>query len=326
MAFHVKGTGSALPARAVTNDDLSQFLDTDDAWISSRTGIKSRPVCTTESISDLAADAARDALVNAGVEAGELDLILGTTVSADDLTPSLACVVQERIGATCPAFDVNAACAGFIFALDVADSFIASGRARTVLIVSAEKMSRITDWTDRATCVLFGDGAAAAVLGAGGESPLFDKLTSRGDHEILHAPSVRGNSPFDQTEPPATGLTMRGREVFKFAVTSICADVTEMCEKTGIALEQIDHFVFHQANKRILDAAVDRLGIPAEKVAVTIETTGNVSSACVPLTLDRLNKAGKLKPGQLVCCAGFGAGLVVGTVLLRWGAPTPEAE
>ncbi len=321
MAFHVKGTGSALPRRDVTNDDLSRFLDTDDEWISTRTGIKSRPVCTDESISDLAEAAARDALADAGVDPSDLDLIVCTTISADDVTPSCACVVQERIGATCPAFDLNAACAGFVFALDVVDGFFARGKARTVLVVSAEKMSRIVDWTDRATCVLFGDGAAAAVLGAGGESPLFDKLTTKGDHDILHAPAPMGNCPFDEEEAPAPYLHMKGREVFKFAVTSICADVAEMCEKTGVALGDVDHFVFHQANKRILDAAVDRLGIDPAKVAYTIEHTGNVSSACIPLTLDRLNKAGALKPGELVCCSGFGAGLVVGTVLLRWGAP-----
>lgn len=324
MAFHVKGTGSALPQREVTNDDLSRFLDTDDEWISTRTGIKSRPVCTVESISDLAEAAAREALSDAGVEASDLDLIVCTTISADDVTPSCACVIQQRLGASCPAFDLNAACAGFIFALDVVDGFFARGLAENVLIVSAEKMSRLVDWTDRATCVLFGDGAAAAVLGNGGESPLFAKLTTRGDHDILFSPAPQGNSPFDEVEPPHPFLHMKGREVFKFAVTSICSDVAEMCEKTGVALGDVDHFVFHQANKRILDAAVDRLGIDRDKVAYTIEHTGNVSSACIPLTLDRLNKAGALKPGELVCCSGFGAGLVVGTVLLRWGVPGQE--
>lgn len=322
MAFHVMGTGSALPARVVTNDDLSQFLDTDDEWISTRTGIKTRPVATTETTSDLAEAAARDALASAGVSPQELDLIVCTTVTADDFTPSCAAVVQERIGATCPAFDVNGACAGFIFALDVADGYFARGRARRILVVSAEMMSRMTDWTDRSTCVLFGDGAAAAVLGAGGQSPLFTKLTTRGDHAVLHAPAPQGNSPFRIAgEAEAPFLHMKGREVFKFAVTSICGDVQELSKETGVPLDEIDHFVFHQANRRILDAAVDRLGIDRDKVAYTIESTGNVSSACIPLTLDRLNKAGELKDGELVCCSGFGAGLVVGTTLLRWGSP-----
>lgn len=321
MAFHVMGTGSAQPGKTVTNDDLSQFLDTDDEWIVTRTGIKTRQVCTGESTSDLAEAAARRALEDAGVLPEELDLILCTTVSADDLTPSCSCTVQERIGATCPAFDVNAACAGFIFALDVADGYFARGRVRRVLVVSAEKMSRITDWTDRATCVLFGDAAAAVVLGDEGEGPLFTKLTTCGNHAVLNAPSLRGNSPFEPTDPDApavAGLQMKGREVFKFAVTSICTDVTELAEKTSVSLDDIDHFVFHQANKRILDAAVERLGLDRAKVAYTIDHTGNVSSACIPLTLDTLNRAGQLKPGELVCLSGFGAGLVVGTMLLRW--------
>jgi 3-oxoacyl-[acyl-carrier-protein] synthase-3 len=321
MSFYVMGTGSSLPEHVVTNDDLSQFLETDDEWISTRTGIKTRPVCTTETTADLAEAAARAALQDAGVAPGELDLIVCTSVTADDITPSLACVVQERVGATCPAFDVNAACAAFVFALDVADGYFARGRARRVLVVSAEKMSRLANWTDRATCVLFGDGAGAAVLGAGGESPLFTKITARGSHDVLHAPAPHGNSPFDRLEPEQPGLVMRGREVFKFAVTSICDDVRAMCEESGVALQDVDHFVFHQANKRILDAAVERLGIPGDRVAVTIQNTGNVSSACIPLTLDRLNRSGALKPGELVCCSGFGAGLVVGTVLLRWGGP-----
>ena len=322
MSFHVMGTGSALPKRVVTNDDLSQFLDTDDEWISTRTGIKTRPVCSDETLLDLAVQAARRALDDAAVDPAELDLIVCTTVSGDDLTPAMACSVQEALGATCPSFDISAACAGFIYALDVVDGFFARGRAQRVLVVSAEKMSRVVDWTDRATCVLFGDGAAAAVLGTQGDSPLYTKLTTKGCREALYIPNMHGNSPFGPSDAPEEhGLKMRGREVFKFAVTSICSDVAEMCEKTGIGLDQIDHFVFHQANRRILDAAVERLGIDTAKVAYTIENTGNVSSACIPLTLDRLNRAGKLKDGELVCCSGFGAGLVVGTMLLRWGSP-----
>ncbi len=321
MAFHVMGTGSAQPAKTVSNDDLSQFLETDDEWITTRTGIKTRQVSTVESTSDLAERAALEALENAGVSPEELDLIICTTVSADDLTPSCACTVQERIGASCPAFDVNAACAGFIFALDVADGYFARGRAQRILVVSAERMSHVTDWTDRSTCVLFGDAAAAAVLGAGGESPLFTRLSTHGNHDALYVPSVAGNSPFEEVEhtEPVGFLQMKGREVFKFAVSSICEDVQRMCEETGVSLNDVDHYVVHQANKRILDAAVDRLGIDREKVAYTIDRTGNVSSACVPLTLDGLNRSGELRPGQLVCISGFGAGLVVGTMLLRWG-------
>ena len=318
MAFHVMGTGSARPERIVTNDDLSQFLDTDDEWISSRTGIKSRRCCTTETCSDLAETAARAALENASVAAAELDLIICSTITADDLTPSCAAVVQQRIGASCPAFDINAACAGFVFALDIAHGYFARGAARRVLIVSAEKMSRMVDWTERSVSVLFGDGAGAVVLGEGGQSPLYTKLTTKGAHDTLFCPNMAGNSPFDATEKPQPYLHMKGQEVFKFAVTSICADVRQMCEQTGISPEDIDLFVFHQANKRILDSAVEKLGLPREKVAYTIQDSGNVSSACIPLTLDTMSRQGRLHTGDLVCCSGFGAGLVVATTLLKW--------
>ena len=320
MSFHVMGTGSARPDKVVTNDDLSRFLETDDEWIRSRTGIERRRVCTEQSCTDLAVEASLAALENAGVEPAELDLVVCSTVSADDLTPSCAATVQERIGASCPAFDVGAACAGFVYALDVADGWFARGRARRVLVVSAEKMSRIVDWSDRATCVLFGDGAGAAVLGDGGQSPLYTKLATKGSHDALWCPSIPGNSPFDASPKPLPYLHMKGQEVFKFAVTSICADVREMCRDAGLEPADVDWYVFHQANRRILDSAVEKLGLDPAKVAYSIADTGNVSSACIPLTLDRLNRSGQLKEGDLVCCSGFGAGLVTGTTLLRWGS------
>lgn len=319
MAFHVMGTGSARPANVVTNDDLSKFLETNDEWISSRTGIHSRRCCTSETCTDLAEAAARAALENAGVDAAELDLIICSTITADDLTPSCAAMVQQRIGATCPAFDVNAACAGFVFALDVAHGYFARGAARRILVVSAEKMSRMVDWTERSVSVLFGDGAGAAVLGAGGESPLYTKLATKGSHDVLFCPGMRGNSPFDTTPEAEPYLHMKGQEVFKFAVTSICADVRQMLERTGLEASDIDLFVFHQANKRILDSAVEKLGLDKERVAYTIQESGNISSACIPLTLDAYSRQGRLNDGDLVCCSGFGAGLVVATTLLKWG-------
>lgn len=184
MGFRILGTGSALPERAVTNDDLSEFLDTSDEWIGTRTGIHSRRICTTETLDDLSVAACERALESAGVGAGELDLIVCSTTSGDHLMPAQACAIAERLGATCPAFDVSAACAGFVFALDVADGWFARGRASRVLVVAAEKVSRLVDWTDRATCVLFGDGAAAAVLGDGGANPLSIRLTTDPSVEI----------------------------------------------------------------------------------------------------------------------------------------------
>ncbi len=323
MSFHIMGTGSALPRRSVTNDELSAFLETDDEWITTRTGIKSRPVCTTETLDDLAAEAARRALEAAGVTAAELDYIICTTCSAERVTPAEACVVQQAIGATCPAFDVNGACAGYVFALDVADGLFCAGRAERILVVSAEKMSRMADWTDRAICVLFGDGAAATVLGRGGDSPLYLRTTTEGDADVIHSWAPAGNSPFDEVGAARLGedgtfMQMRGREVFKFAVTHIVSELQLMEKRAGVALSDVDHFVFHQANKRIIDAGVERLGLDPSRVIVTIDHTANVSSACIPLSLDTLARDDALKPGDLVALFGFGSGLVTGTCLLRW--------
>lgn len=319
MGFRILGTGSALPERAVTNDDLSEFLDTSDEWIGTRTGIRSRRICTTETLDDLSTAACERALEAAGVSAAELDLIVCSTTSGDHLMPAQACAIAERLGATCPAFDVSAACAGFVFALDVADGWFARGRARRVLVVAAEKVSRLVDWTDRATCVLFGDGAAAAVLGEGGANPLAIRLRTDPSVEILHVPGVPGTSPFDETERPAPALAMEGRRVFKFGVSTIHESVHALCDEAGIELADIDHFVFHQANERILASAVARLGIDDAKVVRALAETGNISSACIPLALDRLARSGKLAAGQLVALVGFGAGLDTGACLLRWG-------
>ncbi len=318
MGFRILGTGSALPSRSVTNNDLSEFLDTSDEWISQRTGISSRRICTTESLDDLSLAASRAALEAAGVTPDELDLIICSTTSGDHLIPAEACAIAELLGASCPAFDVSAACAGFVFALDVADGYFVRGRAQRVLVVSAEKMSRLVDWSDRATCVLFGDGAAAAVLGADGENPLATYLSTEPAVDILHVPGIAGSSPYDKTEHPANVLSMEGRRVFKFGVNAIVTSVRALCDEAGITPNDIDHFVFHQANERILSSAVARLGIDNAKVARALAETGNISSACVPLALDRLARSGELKSGQLVALVGFGAGLDTGACLLRW--------
>lgn len=318
MGFRILGTGSALPSRSVTNNDLSEFLDTSDEWISQRTGISSRRICTSETLDELSVAASRAALDAAGVKPEELDLIICSTTSGDHLIPAEACAIAELLGASCPAFDVSAACAGFIFALDVADGYFVRGRAERILVVSAEKMSRLVDWSDRATCVLFGDGAAAAVLAAGGENPLATNLSTEPAVDILHVPGVAGTSPYDETDRPASTLSMEGRRVFKFGVNAICDSVRTLCDETGIKIDDIDHFVFHQANERILSSAVARLGIDNAKVARALAETGNISSACVPLALDRLVRSGGLKSGQLVALVGFGAGLDTGACLLRW--------
>ena len=330
MGFTILGTGSALPKRSVSNDELSEFLDTSDEWIFTRTGIKSRHVCTTESLDDLAVAASEQALQTSGIDASQLDLIVCSTTTGDHLVPAEACAVAERLGATCPAFDVSAACAGFVFALDVAEGYIARGRAKHVLVVAAEQMTRALDWTDRATCVLFGDAAAAVVLGddgdgagaavieAGGDSPLAVELSTAPNVETLCVPGLVGTSPFKASADSESVLSMNGRRVFKFGVNAICDTVHKLASDAGISVEDIDHFVFHQANERILSQAVKRLGVPDKRVVRTLRETGNISSACIPLALDRLANAGALHTGDTITLVGFGAGLDIGGYLLRW--------
>lgn len=335
MSFQILGTGSALPARSVSNDELSTFLDTTDEWIYTRTGIKNRCVCTAETLDDLATEASRRALEAAEVDPTELDLIVCSTTTGDHLLPAEACAVAERLGASCPAFDVSGACAGFVLALDVADGYIARGRARRVLVVAAEQMSRVLDWTDRSTCVLFGDGAGAAVIeaAAGPEAtaaaansagslsapnPLSMRFTTGPSVAVLNVPGVAGTSPFAEAPRRASALSMDGRRVFRFGVAAICDAVEAMASDAGIAVADIDHLVFHQANERILAAAIKRLGIDGSRVVRTLRDTGNISSACIPLALDRLARAGELKGGDLVALVGFGAGLDIGACLLRW--------
>ncbi len=314
MGFTILGTGSALPERSVSNDELSEFLDTSDEWIFTRTGIKGRHVCTTESLDDLAVAASERALQVSGIDASQLDLIVCSTTTGDHLVPAEACAVAERLGATCPAFDVSAACAGF----DVAEGYIARSRSERVLVVAAEQMTRALDWTDRATCVLFGDGAGAAVIEAGGDNPLAVELSTAPDVETLRVPGLVGTSPFRASADSASVLSMNGRRVFKFGVNAICDTVHKLAIDAGILVEDIDHFVFHQANERILSQAVKRLGVPDERVVRTLRETGNISSACIPLALDRLANAGALHTGDTIALVGFGAGLDIGGYLLRW--------
>ena len=319
MSFSILGTGSSLPGVVVTNDDLAKIVDTSDEWITARTGIRKRRVLGSRTLLELAEEAARQALGRAGLPAEQLDYILCTTVRGDYATPSLAGLVGGAIGANCPAMDLNAACAGFLYALDTADALFQRGRARRILIVSAEAMSRLTDWTDRATCVLFGDGAGAAVVSAGGSGELLAmRLRSQPNREILWAGAPRGGCPFGpQPEEPSPYLHMNGQEVYKFAVRTVTEDAEQLLEETGLTAGQVDWFLLHQANRRILDAARGRLGQPEEKFPMILEETGNMSSACIPVLLDTMAQRGCLKEGQVLFLSAFGAGLVSGSCLLR---------
>ena len=315
--MRILGTGSALPARTVTNDDLAKFLDTSDEWIRTHTGIESRRVITDETLLQLAARAANAALENAGLTSADIDYLLCSTVQADTVTPSLGCVLQAEIGAACPALDINGACAGFLYALDLADALLKAGKAARVLVVCAEGMSRMVDWSDRSTCVLFGDGAGAAVVD-GGEGRLATRLTSAGDATFLNMHPSPGNSPFATSHLPMRALYMDGPEIYRFAVSHSVKDLRAVCEAAGVALEDVDHFLLHQANKRIIDAARVRLKQPQEKFPLNVQVRGNTSSASVPILLDEVNRAGRLRPGDILAMSAFGAGLTTGACVLRW--------
>lgn len=312
------GTGSCWPRLAVTNDQLAEFLDTSDEWIRTRTGICERRVLSgEETLSGLAEQAARRALMDSGVEASELDLILVSTVQGEASTPGQSCIVAERIGAACPAMDINVACPGFIYALDIADAYIKSGKAHRVLVVAAEAMSHLADWTDRATCVLFGDGAGAAVVEAG-EGLVARRLTCQPNLAILNAYPHPGNSPYHQGAHPMSPMHMAGQEVYRFAVSHSVADLQAVMAEAGVTAGQVDHFLLHQANQRILNAVRTRLDQPEEKFPSNIASHGNTASASVAILLDELNRAGRLKQGDLIAMSVFGAGLTTGACLLRW--------
>lgn len=311
------GSGSALPEQIVTNDDLSRILDTSDEWIVSHTGIRERRVIRDETLASLATAAAQRALADAGIAADQLDLLVCTSVLSDCVTPGPACFVAGGIGYHGMTLDVNGACTGFLKALDVADTYFKAGKARRILLVAAEKPSFLADWNDRATCVLFGDGAGAVVLQRDGDGAcLATRLATEFNDEFLVMRSLPSNSPY--TAPGGTDrLHMNGPEVYRFAVSSCVSDLRAVCAKAGVPLEQVDWFLLHQANQRILNAAQSRLKQPAEKFPGNIARCGNTSSACIPLLIDEMRRDGRLKEGQLAALSAFGAGLTHGAALLR---------
>lgn len=311
------GTGSHLPARLVTNHDLAQTVDTSDEWITTRTGIRQRYLAEPgQTTSDLALQASRQALETAGTKPEEIDLIIVATTTPDQVFPSTACLLQNRLGNKgAIAFDVQAVCSGFVYALTIADNFIRAGQVRTALVVGAETLSRVLDWNDRATCVLFGDGAGAVVLRAA-DTPgiLASALHADGSYsDILEVPStvcggkIVGN-PF---------VTMDGRAVFKFAVKVLDEVARETVDKANLSLSDIDWLIPHQANLRILESTAKKLGIPAERVIVTVDRHANTSAASIPLALDVAVRDGRIKPGQRVLLEGVGGGFTWGAVLVQ---------
>ena len=306
-----------VPPRAVTNDDLSRMVETNDEWIRQRVGVAERRVSTDEWTSEMATKAAVAALENAGVKPTELDLILAATVSGETISPSVSAMVQHNLGATCPAFDINAACSAFIFLLETAAGFFTRGKAQRVLVVGAERLSGILDWTDRSTCIIFGDGAGAAVL-ANGDGYLDSTLTVAGGDDVIKIPHFPGSSPFFEREIESPYIHMKGQETFKYAVNAMSGDITTLLTRNALTADDIKYIVPHQANRRIIDFTAKKLGIPAEKFYVNIEKYGNTSSASVPIALDELNRAGALEPGDLVILSAFGGGLANAACLLKW--------
>ena len=313
----ISGTGSTLPKKVVTNDMLAQFLDTSDEWIKTRTGVSSRFVISDEKLEDLAAEAAIKALEDAGIKAEELDFIICSNVVNEYITPQLSCIVQGTVGANCPCIDINCACAGFIHAIEIAESFYQAGKVRNVLIVCAEEPTRMTDWADRRTCVLFGDGAGAAVL-TPGDNIRSVKLSAASATDKLWQYRTLQMTPYITKEEKDVPLQMKGQEVFKFAVTAASKDITRALKESGMEPSQIDHYLLHQANIRIINAIQHYLEQPAEKFPTNIGNHGNSSSACCPILLDECNRAGRFKKGDMIAISAFGAGFVSGAVIIEW--------
>lgn len=317
MGLKIIGTGKALPRKAVSNNEIADILETSDEWITTRTGIRNRYVCTDEGLTDIAESSARVALRKAGVEAGDIDLIICPTLAGDFVFPSLACCLAERLGVKCPAFDVNAACSGFVYGLEIADALITAGRYGCILIVSADMMSRLVDWGDRATCVLFGDGAGACVV-TQGDAIKYIKTDSYPNSEMLFAKNRNGNNPFTKSERGNGYVQMKGQEVYEFAVKAVASEISEALEKTGLSAEDVDHFVLHQANGRIVDSVRKRLKQPIEKFPVNIHNYANTTAATIPILLDEMVNEGKVKKGDVLVMVGFGAGMTTGTCVMVW--------
>ena len=321
----VLGTGSALPDKVITNQDLEKLVETTDQWITDRTGIKERrqaaPHETTSSLSVLAS---RKALEKAGIKAKDLDLIICSTISPDMPLPSTAALIQSALGARgCCAFDLAAACSGFLFGMTVAEQFIHNGTARYVLVIGAELLSRYLDYKDRATCVIFGDGVAAAVFGpvAPPSGILAHELHTEGhyaDHLFIPAGGTALPASCQTVEQGAHYIKMRGNELFKVAVRSMEDVSRQVLEKAGLQVADLDLFIPHQANQRITEAVRERLGVSSEKVYSNISHVGNTSSASIPICLDECAQSGRLKRGDLVLMSAFGAGVTWGAVLMRW--------
>lgn len=322
MKMQILGTGSALPETVVTNNDLTRYMETSDEWIRERTGIGSRHVSQGETVASLAAKACENALENAGKSGEDVELIIVATCSPEMALPCVACQVQEKIGATnAVCFDLNAACAGFLFSLNTVYSYFAAGLYKNALIVGAEVLSKIVDWSDRTTSILFGDGAGAVFVEA--------KETTVSDYcFVQHANGSKGaaltcktrdlNNLLYKEEEEAKFVTMDGREIFKFAVSQVPACIDEVLAKASMSYQDIDYYILHQANQRIIASIAKKLGEDDSKFPTNVERVGNMSSASIPVLLDECNRKGMFKSGMKLVLSGFGAGLTFGASVLTW--------
>lgn len=323
----IAGLGSVLPERVVPNEFFESLVETSDEWIRERTGIRERRFADEgQATSDLAAEASARALETAGMAAEQLDLIVCATLTGDTPIPSAAVWVQRKLGVTAPAFDVNAACAGFSYALSTGAAFIESGQAESVLVIGAEVLSRVMNFTDRGTCVLFGDGAGAVVLRPSASPGVIGSVLGADGRaaEILIIPAGGSANPPSHETVDAREHTIRmpnGREVFKRAVVEMANACRQLLEKSGYAAEDVDLLIPHQANARIMIAVAERLGIGLDRAVVDVESVGNTSAASIPIALDRAWRAGRVREGDLVLLTSFGAGLSWGANLIRWTGP-----
>lgn len=324
MSVKIIGTGSYLPETVVTNDDLAQIMDTSDEWIQSRTGIRERRIVKEETLVSMSAKAAIAACENAGISPEDVDLILLGTVSGDYVTPSNACLVQAEIGAkTAIAYDINAACSGFMYGMQSAYAYLQAGIYKKAVVIGAEVLSRIINWSDRSTCVLFGDGAGAAVLAIDDDNEAggilsFDLGTDGSKGMVLSCVNRLNNNPYVKNSTELDFVQMNGQEVYKFAVKTVPASIERALKKCCLKAEDVDYFVLHQANIRIIQAVAKRLDAPEEKFPISLDHVGNISAASVPVLLDEMNRKGMLKKGNKLAMSGFGAGLTWGTTVLEW--------
>lgn len=311
------GTGRAHPAKVVTNAMLEKFLDTSDEWIVERTGIKERKLISNERLEDLAAKASLLAIEDAGLKPKDIDYIICSNVVNEYITPSLSCIVQGTIGAECACVDVNVACSGFVYALDMADDRIKSGKAKNILVLAAEEPTRMVDWSDRATCVLFGDGAGAVVV-TDGEGYKGSRLSTVSMTDCLHYVRRLEPTPYITKEESSAPMYMNGRQVFKTAVMMSSRDIKALLADEGLAPEDIKYYILHQANMRIIEAVANHMELDMSYFPHNVEYCGNTSSASVALLLDELHRDGKLQRGDKLIMSAFGAGFTTGTCLIEW--------